>query len=127
MSCLITLSNFLVYLLQICVFFLKLSLLSLSFGQSLSLQTSLLLQARDTSCKTKPRESSEKQTKHFYCVIVSSRTMPARSSWVSDFSSIFSLYAHADLWPARLGQYWESHVPQRICLYTHTQYPDYSK
>ncbi len=43
------------------MFLLKLSFLRLSFGQSLSLLTCFLLQARDSSCSTKPRESSEVQ------------------------------------------------------------------
>lgn len=43
------------------MFFLKLSLLSLSFGKGLSLLTCLLLQTGDTSCKTKPAESCFRQ------------------------------------------------------------------
>lgn len=50
-------SGFLTYLLQISEFLLKLPLLSFGLGQSLSLLTCLLLQARNTPCKTKTQPS----------------------------------------------------------------------
>lgn len=45
--------GFVIYLLLISEFLLKLSLLSLRFGQSLFLLTGLVLQSRDPCCKTK--------------------------------------------------------------------------